>query len=114
MEDPLFSPENLRRLAEQQRLEEEEELAKRAVIEGPKINLSATFGIDELLHFPISFTTEQLICDLKFAGKIKLKLVASLRDFQDAYRIQNRAERVLKLREIIKFEATDGQLMILE
>jgi hypothetical protein len=113
LEDPLFSPENLRRIAERQRAEDEEDLSdpSKTFVHGQTIDLSAAFGIDETLVFPISFNTRQLNCDMQLSGNIVLKLKASLKDFQDAYRIQNRTDRILKLREILRFEATIGQLM---
>lgn len=109
MEDPMFSPENLRLALEQQRREQEEEAAAAKAALARKVDQSSE-SIELTASFSIGTTHPN--CDLNLSGQLKLTLSTNLKDIEEVLKIRDKPQRILKLREVLKFEATGAKLTI--
>lgn len=112
LDDPLFAPDNLKRLAEARMREDSDTDSSPGFIQlnqVPPLHFSSLIGIDDHLTVPISFETN-LDCELKIKATCHFNLKANLKELKDAYQIPNRNQRILKIRQILRFETQDCEL----
>lgn len=98
----MLEPENLARLAE---------LSRQADLETAKMRTAQSIGTsveiseDGKFVIPIEVDTGVLNHNLSATAKLKLKLNLDIESFMEARKIQDRDERIKKIRELIHLEA---------